>query len=303
MFERDNKAIARRYYDEIMNEAKLATIDELMSPDFVFTLATHPEPFHGPEGFKQLITMLHGAFPDVHLTVEHLLADGDYVVGHWIGTGTHTGGPLRTVMGDIPPSGRRFRIDGMSWLKIVDGKIQESLANEDSLGMLTQLGVLPAAQGAPARQSTPEQNVASMGRYFDELMNQGRLEVIDELMAPDFTLRIPTLPEPVRGPEGMKRFVTALRTGFPDIRFTVERHVADGDKVAARWFIEGTHQGPFLGIPPTNNQVRDQGVDIFVFRDGRLVELWVNENDLGLMHQLGVLQFAAPQTPREEESP
>jgi len=289
----DNKAIARRYYDEIMNGADLATIDELMAPDFVFTLATHPEPFHGPEGFKQLVTMLHGAIPDVHLTVEHLLAEGDYVVGHWTGTGTHTGGPLLTVMGDLPPSGRQFRIDGMTWLKIVDGKIKESLANEDTVGMLTQLGVLPA-QGTPDRSSTPERNMASVGRYFDEVLNEGRLEVIDELLAPDFTLRIPTLPEPVRGPEGMKRFVTALRTGFPDIHFTVERRVADGDKVAARWFIEGTHQGPFLGVPPTNDRVRDQGIDIFVFRDGRLVELWVNENDLGLMRQLGVVQYDLP---------
>jgi ketosteroid isomerase-like protein len=89
MQEEVNKAIARRYYDEIMNGANLDTIDELLSPDFIFTIPTHPEPYHGPEGFKQLVTMLHGAFPDVHLTVEHLIAEGDTVVGHWTGSGTH----------------------------------------------------------------------------------------------------------------------------------------------------------------------------------------------------------------------
>ena len=284
-----NKAIARRYYDEIMNGGNLATIDELMAPDFVFTLATHPEPYHGPQGFKELVTMLRSAFPDLHLTVEHLIAEGDHVVGHWTGAGTHTGAPLVTVMGDIPPSGRAFRIDGMSWLKIVDGRIKESLANEDTVGLLTQLGVLPMPGGAAPPAVTREQRAASVGRYFNELMNEGKLEVIDELMAPGFTLRIPTRPEPIRGPEGMRQFVTELRTGFPDIRFTIDRQIVEGDKVAVRWFIEGTHLGSFLGIPPTHNPVKDQGLDIFVFQGDKLVELWVNENDLGLMTQLGVL--------------
>src|SRR5262249_61552341 len=95
--EEQNRAIAMRYYNEIMNQGNLATIDELMSPDFLFTIPTHPEPFRGPEGFKQLVTMLRGAFPDMHLSVEHLLVEGDTVVGHWTGQGTHTGGKLHTV--------------------------------------------------------------------------------------------------------------------------------------------------------------------------------------------------------------
>jgi steroid delta-isomerase-like uncharacterized protein len=289
MLEEKNKVIARRYYDEIMNGGNLETIDELMAPDFLFTLATHPEPYQGPQGFKELVTMLHSAFPDLHLTVEHLIAEGDHVVGHWTGEGTHTGSPLLTVMGNVPPSGRGFRIDGMSWLKIVDGKIKESLANEDTVGLLTQLGVLPAPSGEAAPLATREQYMTQVSRYFNELMNQGRLEVIDELMAPDFTLRIPTRPEPIRGPEGMKRFVTELRTGFPDIRFSIDRQITENNKVAVRWFIEGTHRGPFLGIPPTNNPVKDQGLDIFIFQGDKLVELLVNENDLGLMRQLGVL--------------
>ncbi len=60
-----NKTIARRYYDEILNQGKMETIDELMSPDFLFTIPTHPEPYHGPDGFKNLVNMLRGAFPDV----------------------------------------------------------------------------------------------------------------------------------------------------------------------------------------------------------------------------------------------
>jgi steroid delta-isomerase-like uncharacterized protein len=290
--EEQNRAIALRYYNEIMNQGNLATIDELMSPQFVFTLATHPEPFHGPEGFKELVTMLRGAFPDVHLSVEHLLAQGDTVVGHWTGRGTHTGAPLHTVMGDVPASGRPFRIDGMSWLRIVDGKIVESLANEDTVGLLTQLGVLPAPE-APAPVTTAEQNLALAQRYFDELMNGGHLEIIRDLMTPDFAFRIATLPEPIHGHDGMREFVIGLHTAFPDLHFAIDRRIADGDLVAIRWIITGTHLGPFLGFPPSGNSIKDQGIDIFRFRDGRIAEVWVNENDFGLISQLQPKRAAA----------
>lgn len=290
--EEQNRAIAMRYYNEIMNEGNLATIDELMSPDFLFTIPTHPEPFHGPDGFKQLVTMLRGAFPDVTLTIEHLLAEGDTIVGHWTGRGTHTGGKLHTVMGDIPATGKSFKIDGMSWLRIENGKIVESLANEDTLGLLMQIGVIPAPP-APPQVTTPDENVEIAHRYFFELMNQGKMDLIPELFTPDLAFRIPTLPEAVHGHDGMRGFVTTLRTAFPDIAFSIDREIADGDKVAIRWIITGTHRGPFLGMPPSGNRIKDQGIDIFRFRDSKIAEIWVNENDFGLMQQLGMMAKAA----------
>jgi steroid delta-isomerase-like uncharacterized protein len=289
----ENKRIAWRYYREIHNDGNYDVIDELMAPDFLFTIPTHPEPFHGPEGFKTLVHNLHSAFPDVHFTVEHLLADGDTVVGHWTAAGTHSGTPLRTVLGDIPASNRPFVIDGMTWFRMRDGKIVEALANEDTVGLLTQLGVLPSDGGPPPAQD-PEQSKTLVRRYFGELMSQGNLELIDELFADNCAFRIPTLPEAVRGREGMRQFVTGLRTGFPDIKFEIERIAAEGDKAAARWTITGTHEGEFLGIPPSGNRVHDQGVDIFRIANGRIVEIYVNENDLGLLQQLGAIPTAVP---------
>jgi len=288
MSEEENKAIAHRYYREIMNEGNMAVIDELMAPDFIFTIPTHPEPYHGPQGFKQLVGMLHGAFADIHFTVEDMLAQGDTVVAHWTGSGTHTGGPLHTVLGNIQAKGEAFTIDGMTWLRIVNGKIEESLANEDTLGLLTQLGVIPS-QSAPPPPDSAEKSETLVGRYFNEVMNQGKLEVIDEIAAPNFAFRITTIPDPIRGPEGLKQFAIGLRTGFPDIHFTVEREIAEGNKVAARWMITATHNGTFLGIPPTGKQVHDQGIDIFHIADDKIVNIWVNENALGLMQQLCVI--------------
>src|SRR5262249_37294086 len=141
----------------------------------------------------------------------------------------------------------------------------------------------------PTPPTSIEDNELLVSRYFNEVMNEGKLEVIDEIAAHNFAFRIPTLPEPIRGPDGFKQFVTGLRNGFPDIHFTVEREIADGDKVAVRWLITGTHQGPFLGVPPTGKHVQDQGIDIFHIADNKILEIWVNENDLGLMQQLGVV--------------
>ena len=275
-------AIAQRYYEEILNGAKLEVCDEIMSPDFIFTIPTHPDPYHGPDGFKNLVTMLHGAFPDVHLDVEHLLVDGDTVVGHWIGSGTHTGGPLHTVKGDIPASGKRFVIDGVSWLKIVDGKIVESLANEDTLSLLKQIGVIPVPPG----ESEAEKNKAIARRYFDEILNAGNVDIVASIVAPEFVMHFPLLPRPVRGHEALKLFVSKLRTGFPDVHYTIDREAGDEDKAAIRWKLAGTHQGVYLNIPPSNASVSLQGVSIFRIQEGLIVEMWVNENDLGLLEQI-----------------
>ena len=275
-------AVAGRYYEEILNSAKLDVCDELMSADFLFTIPTHPDPYYGPDGFKNLVTMLHGAFPDVHLKVEHLLVDDDTVVGHWTGSGTHVGGPLHTVKGDVPATGKHFVIDGVSWLKIVDGKIIESLANEDTLSLLKQIGVIPVPPGKSAADSNKE--VAR--RYFNEILSGGNLDLIPEIIAPEFVLHFPLLPRPIYGQEAFKQFVTTLRTAFPDIHYDLDREAGDQDKAAIRWKLSATHQGDFLNIPARGTAVTLQGVTIFRLRDGQILEAWVNENDLGLLEQI-----------------
>ena len=272
------KAIALRYYEEILNDANLNTIDELMSDDFMFTLPTHPDPYYGPSGFKDLVTMLHGAFPDVHLDVQHLLVDGETVVGHWVGSGTHTGGSLHTVKGDLPPNGRHFVIDGVSWLKIVDGKIKESLANEDTLRLLLNLGVIPS-------QSPDTATVVD--RYFDEVLNQGSLTAIDEIIAWDATIWHPFLPEPIHGKAGFKELTQLLKLAFPDGKYIVDHSANDGDTAARRWVFSGTHEGVFLGHRASGNTVQFQGVHIFKLSGGRIKEIWVNENALALLDQIG----------------
>jgi steroid delta-isomerase-like uncharacterized protein len=120
-------------------------------------------------------------------------------------------------------------------------------------------------------------------------MSQGKQELIDELFHEDFQFQITTIPVPLKGREAMHQFVTGLRTSFPDLEFTGEHFIAEGDKVLGRWSIQGTSTAPFLGIPPNGAKITDHGNDIFHFKDGKIHRIWVNEDSLGLMRQLGAI--------------
>ena len=132
----ENKANVRRVFEEGWNQGNTAVFDELFAADY---LGHSPSgPIHGPEGFKQYYATYRTAFPDTHLAIEDMIAEGDKVVTRWTGTGTHQG----TLMG-IPPSGKRVTITGISIVRIANGKSVEDWANFDTLGMLQQIGAIP----------------------------------------------------------------------------------------------------------------------------------------------------------------
>lgn len=134
----ENKAIARRFVQEGFNTGNLAAVGEYIGPNFVnHDPGTPPLP-SGPEGYKQLVTMYRTAYPDLHLSVEDLLAEGDKVVVRWTARGTNTG----ELMG-ISPTGKQITVTGISIFAITGGKVVEQRTTWDTLGMLQQLGVVP----------------------------------------------------------------------------------------------------------------------------------------------------------------
>ena len=103
---------------------------------------------------------------------------------------------------------------------------------------------------------------------------------------------MPGNPEPLRGPAGFLAIVEMMRGGFPDIQWTLEDMVAEGDKVAARFTIRGTHRGPFFGVPPTGKAIVGQSTSFYRLAGGQIVE------DHGLPDMLGILrQIGAVPTP------
>jgi steroid delta-isomerase-like uncharacterized protein len=133
-----------------------------------------------------------------------------------------------------------------------------------------------------------ERNKALILRLWDESVNKGNLAVIDELVAPHYAADDPVSAEPPRGPAAAKRVVTLFRTAFPDIQFTADEVIAEGNRVVARWTARGTHRGPFLGVPPTGRTVTLRIVDILTVEEGKLTGMWALFDRLDVLQQLGV---------------
>jgi steroid delta-isomerase-like uncharacterized protein len=133
-----------------------------------------------------------------------------------------------------------------------------------------------------------EENKADTRRAIKGFWNQGNMALLDEFWAPNYVNHDPTNPE-VRDLEGFKQWVIAARTAFPDLNVTIDDLIAEGDKVVTRWTVRGTHKGEFGKIPATGKQVTFTGITISRFVDGKTVESWWSDDDLGLMQQLGVI--------------
>jgi predicted ester cyclase len=122
-----------------------------------------------------------------------------------------------------------------------------------------------------------------------EIINQGKLELIDELYAPEYVDRTP---QPGLAPtrEGFKQFVTSLRTAFPDIRYTIEDSIECGNKFVHRVTAKGTMTGEFAGMAPTGKHATWTEIHIVRVVNEHVVEHWGLTQELGMMVQLGVIQ-------------
>ena len=136
--------------------------------------------------------------------------------------------------------------------------------------------------------STAEANKEQFRRMYEEGLNGGNLAVTDELIDAE-CLDHEAHDGGSRGPESMRALITMLRTAFPDLHFSIEHLVAEGDTVAGRLTMSGTHEGPLMGMPPTGRSVRQNHMHFVRFRDGKAIEHWGVRDDVGMMRQLGEL--------------
>jgi steroid delta-isomerase-like uncharacterized protein len=129
-----------------------------------------------------------------------------------------------------------------------------------------------------------EDNKALVRRWYEEVWNKGNVAAVDDFLAPTYVGHTVGAPD-VKGSDDVKQRVVALATAFPDRRLTVEDIIAEGDKAAVRYTLRGTHRGEFMGIAPTNKELRWTGMAIFHIRDGKFQEIWLM-TDIG--RQLGM---------------
>jgi steroid delta-isomerase-like uncharacterized protein len=137
----DNKTVCRRLIDEVVNRGNLALADSIIAPSYVYHGAGGLE-LRGPEGIKQLVTIYRTAFPDLKMTIDDMIAEGDKVATRWTARGTHRGD-----LAGVAATGRPTTVTGIVISRLAGGKIVEEFESFDELGMLRQVGVtaIPAA--------------------------------------------------------------------------------------------------------------------------------------------------------------
>ena len=133
-----------------------------------------------------------------------------------------------------------------------------------------------------------EENKAMVRRFWG-VWEEGNIDLVDELLAPDYINHTPASPDQPTGPEGVKGVVAMFRSAIPDLRVVVEDMIAEGDKVVVRYTLEGTHEGELFGVPPTGQRLSIKSIAVERVSDGKIREHWRVTDSLDMMQQLGAI--------------
>jgi len=287
-----NRQTFLRFLD-LTNQGKYDELDPLVSRDYVGHIP-FPTRIPGFAGEKEIYAMSRAAMPDVHLTADTMIAEGDYVVGRGGVFGTHTGADLF----GVPASGKKLHWTAIDIARFEDGQVAERWLEANALGLMQQLGLIPTPgdgstppepeppQVANDSPTTPEQNKAMFEQFIEVVWNKRNLDFADEVFHSEATS--PSAPQLPPGPAGVKVIASMFHTAFPDYWMKIDFMVAEGDQVAARFTQGGTHQGDLMGIPPTGKEVKFTEMGILRWANGKVVESWYEVDMLGMMGQLGL---------------
>lgn len=135
-----------------------------------------------------------------------------------------------------------------------------------------------------------DSNELLIRRYFKEVWNAGKIEVLDEIIAPDYINHNPGMPNPIPGPEGLKPIVAGIRKAFPDLKYVIKNMVVTDDQVAVNTIMHGTHKGDFFGLAPTNKVIKVGQMQIERIVNNKIVEHWRITDELTMLRQLGQLE-------------
>jgi steroid delta-isomerase-like uncharacterized protein len=122
-----------------------------------------------------------------------------------------------------------------------------------------------------------------------ETITHNNSDALDRILSPDYVLHDPALPGDVHGAQGLGDLLAEYRTAIGEVRLTIDQQFTDGDYVATRWFVRGSHQGELMGASPSGREIAFGGVTISRCRDGKILEEWEICDTLGLLQQIGAL--------------
>jgi steroid delta-isomerase-like uncharacterized protein len=297
-------AIARAYVDAF-NSGDAEALGEVLAPEYQHHGALVAQ--QDREIHMERLRTNHEAFPDGHYEIQNITGNGDIVAVRTIFTGT-----LQGPYAGVEPQGQPVAVRAVHIHRIACNQIVETWNSGDGLGLLRQIGALPADGPAPRTQvdsaatpvtatpvaadcppATAEEHEAIARRWTEEALDQHNLDLLDEFVAEDLVHHSGIYVDSV-GRDELKRNLAALLEAFPDARFSVEVAVADEQGAVARWRAEGTHDGDFQGHPPTGVSVTFTGINSYRIVCGQIVEGWSEVDSLGLLRQLELIPAVTP---------
>jgi len=285
----DNKRFMRAYVHNVIDAQDPARGDDYFIENF-YNHDPAPGEQPGLTGVKAFIGSIFAAFSGFRTNVNEQIAEGDFVVGRWTQTFKQTGSYL-----GFPVSGVQILIGGITITRVRNHRILEEWEARDAAALLHQMGVAPRLmlEGGDGMSSDATDVV---NRFFYDVWNAGNIDLVDELLAPDFVNHI-RLDGQRPGRDGVTQLLQRWNRAFPDASISVDLMVHEGDRVATRFTARGTHRDAFLGIAATGKPVELSGIQIFRVANGQLVEGWGYLDLATLLMQLGALNFPTAGAP------
>lgn len=276
-----NQAIVRQFVDEVWNQGNFEHIDALVSPDSTvhhYLLGT----LSGTENVLGWIGYARSLVPDLHVTIEHLIAQGEEVVMHWTSRGTFAG------VAGWPAN--QYSGSGLIVYRLQDGLIAEQWYSADSLQEAQNSSASEqTAAPDPARTGEEAANLQSAIDLVEAMWNDHDLSTFDQSFALTFVNTDPSFPN-VRYRDDFRQWVTDMLAAFPDLHTLVDGASVDGDTVVLRLTSRGTHSGNLAGLPvPTGALLVWTGTVIMQLNAGQVQAMWWSR-DAWSVQQTGPVQ-------------
>jgi len=287
-----NEQTARRFREEVYSGGNLALIKEIFAPNVAITSldSFRPDFGNGTQAVEKIVTQYRKAFPDIQFSIEDIFSAGNKVTVRWTAEARHSGD-----LPNVAATGIKGTLNGIDIFRFKAGKITQWWVSFDSFGLLEQVG---AMSKKPVKPSVLAKNKAVARLFLEDILSQGDVSVAEKIFAPGAIInRLDSFtPDFGTGPEAITKIATLYRNTFNDLQIEIEDIIAngDGDKVIARFSINGTQTGDLPGIPATEVQISIKGIDIYQIMDGQIVEMWHTADTLGLMKQLDAVPEQPP---------
>lgn len=280
----DLQALVRRRVS-LINEGNFSALGDVLHDDVI----THYGSGEPVQGIEPLIALLEGfqAFPDLKVSIEEIVTDGDFVAARYVSRGTHQG-----PFAGIDSTGTAVEFGGAGIHHVSGDKIDEVWVVDDLSTLTRQLGNsswtrVDSGSDTATGSAKPsvETNRAAVRRWI-ELANARKIDDLREVWADDLMLHQGPDQPPLVGFDNFSALLNMYYAAMPDLQISVEEVVAHGDTVFLRSRSTATHTGELFGIPPTGRKVTYVGVCAYHLANGKMTHEWFNDDMFSLMQVL-----------------